>query len=198
MALPCPGSPQSQHAHDSAHPLRENRRRTLHGGDLRAWSLDPSRNRECIHPECGSLIRPIKYCQAVYSPKPIVHQAGFDARGAEYAARYLRRWAQCPRTNNAFRKDDSSGIRCGSHNGAPPAVWLVPGRSVSRGYGNTGWMGSPTRISPSVRIPARSPPRWIRPSRTPSCVKLSRWPQGSHNRTPSNRTSPTRNCRPTR
>src|SRR5439155_777351 len=57
---------------------------------------------------------------------------------------------------------------------------------------------SPTRMTPSLRICARSPPRWTSAAMTPSRVSPSRYLHGSQSRVPRRRTSPTRKTRSTR
>src|SRR5215469_3807641 len=57
---------------------------------------------------------------------------------------------------------------------------------------------SPTRIWPSVRMSALSPPRWIRSLMIPGRVSRCRCWHGSQSSTPMHSTSPTRNRLPTR
>jgi len=64
--------------------------------------------------------------------------------------------------------------------------------------GQIGTIDAPRRISPSVRVSTRNPPRWISVRRIPGPLSRSRCTHGSQSRRPSHSTSPMRNRRPTR
>ena len=66
------------------------------------------------------------------------------------------------------------------------------------GYEVFGRTASLMRMTPSLKIRARRPPRWIRLLITPCCVRSSKCLHGSQRRVPRMSTEPTQNSRSTR
>ena len=118
-----------------------------------------------------------------------------DERGPEVAQRRRRR----------VDERDVDGVRGAEDPVADPvdvAERACRSRTASssvevRGGRRPGTTSSPTAISPSVRIRARSPARWTSGARTGFPSRSVRYWQGSQSRVPSHSTSPIRNRRPT-